>query len=230
MSYSRHLPIPLHRLSELTSLRTGGYMIYTDSFLFNNVRVKYVGTDPDTGISLYVNDGHGGAIGVRVYPNGRQKQVNPRMIKKRGDGSKQEYLIFDHAFGHLKHILVSHAVYIAWVGPIKPGMTIDHINGITTDNRVENLRQIDLRTNMRDGGFLTKLRNKGINPARIDRTYLLRYFNRMAKLKPAISKRQYNSLTDRLLKNVVYDGDFDVDCFIVYHFKMNTKRRKKNIH
>ena len=201
-----------------------------DSFLFNNVLVKYVGTDPDTGISLYVNDGHGGAIGVRVYPDGRQTLVNPRMIKTDGHGRKQEYLVFNHAFGGDKHIYVSHAIYIAWIKPIKPGMTIDHINGITTDNRFENLRQIDGRTNSRDGGFITKLRHKGINTANIDRTLLLRYFNRMAKLKPAISDRRYRKLTDKQLKNLIYDGDFDVDCFVVYHFKMNTKRRKKNIH
>ena len=181
-------------------------MIYTNSFLFNNVLVKYVGTNPETGISFYVNDGHGGAIGVKVYPDGRQKLVNPRMIKKRGDGSKQEYLRFNHAFGDLKHILVSHAIYIAWVGPIKPGMTIDHINGITTDNRVENLRQIDLRTNLRDAGFAKKLRNKGINPATIDRTYLLRYFNRMAALKVEITMYRYKNLTKQQLKSIIYDN------------------------
>ena len=210
-------------------------MIYLDSFLFNNVLVKYVGTDPDTGNAFYVNDGHGGAIGVSVYPNGRMAMASICTCHTKGsrgsDGRrKQSYLYFRNAFGYNKGILAAHAVYTAWVGPIKPGMTIDHIDGITTDNRVENLRQIDLRTNMRDGGFLRKLRNKGINPATIDRTYLLRYFNRMAKLKPAITKWQYEKLTDRLLKHVVYDGLFDVDCFIVYHFKMKDKRRKKNIH
>ena len=176
------------------------------SFLFNNVLVKYVGTDPDTGISFYVNDGHGGAIGVRVYPDGRQKPVNPSMVKKRGNGSKQEYLIFHDVWGHHKDIYASHAVHIAFVGPIKPGMTIDHINGITTDNRVENLRQINLRTNMRDGGFLRKLRNKGINPATIDRTYLLRYFNRMAALKVEITMYRYKNLTKQQLKSIIYDN------------------------
>ena len=181
-------------------------MIYLDSFLFNNVLVKYVGTDPDTGIAFYVNDGHGGVIGVRVYPNGRHKQVNPRKIPRNGQGYKTEYLVFNHAFGHEKNILVSHAIYIAWVAPIKPGMTIDHIDGVTTDNRVENLRQIDLRTNMRDGGFLRKLRNKGIDPTRIERTYLLRYFNRMAALKVEITMYRYQHLTKQQLKSIIYDN------------------------
>ena len=177
-----------------------------DSFLFNNVRVKHVGTDPETGISFYVNDGHGGAIGVSVYPNGRQKMVNPRKIPRNGQGYKTEYLVFSHAFGHQKNILVSHAIYIAWVGPIKPGMTIDHINGVSSDNRVENLRQIDLRTNLRDAGFTKKLRNKGINPATIDRTYLLRYFNRMAALKVEITMYRYKKLTKQQLKSIIYDN------------------------
>ena len=186
-------------------------MIYTNSFLFNNVRVKYVGTDPDTGISFYVNDGHGGAIGVKVYPDGRKVMASSQTTHTKGtkgaDGRrKQRYLLFRHAFGRNKGILVSHAVYIAWVGPIKPGMTIDHINGITTDNRFENLRQIDLRTNMRDGGFLRKLRNKGINPTTINRTYLLRYFNRMAALKVEITMYRYQHLTKQQLKSIIYDN------------------------
>ena len=177
-----------------------------DSFLFNNVLVKYVGTDPDTGISFYVNDGHGGVIGVKVYPNGRQKPVNPSMSKTRGDGSKQQYLNFIDAFGHHKNMYASRAVYIAWVGPIKPGMTIDHINGVSTDNRFENLRQIDLRTNIRDGGFLRKLRNKGIDPKKVQRPYLLRYFRRMAKIKVEITKHRYEQLSKEQLKHLLYDN------------------------
>ena len=179
-----------------------------DSFLFNNVLVKYVDTNPDTGISLYVNDGHGGAIGVRVYPDGRQKMANPHMKNKRGNGTKQEYLFFPHAFGNEKPILVSHAVHIAFVGPIKPGMTIDHINGVTTDNRFENLRQINLRTNMRDGGFLRKLRNKGIDPRTIDRPHLLRYFDRMAKFKAENKRWRYEQLSKEQLKHILYDDKF----------------------
>lgn len=182
-----------------------------DSFLFNNVRVKYVGTDPDTGISFYVNDGHGGVIGVRVYPDGRMAMASICTCHTKGsrgaDGRrKQSYLYFRNAFGYNKGILAAHAVYTAWVGPIKPGMTIDHIDSITTDNRVENLRQIDLRTNMRDGGFLRKLRNKGIDPKKVQRPYLLRYFNRMAALKVEITEYRYQHLTKQQLKSIIYDN------------------------
>lgn len=197
------------------------------SFLFNNVEVRFVGKDPDTGIALYVNNGHGGVIGVRVYPNGRKDQCNATLCtnqnSKYNGRRKQHYLQLKDAFGHHRHILASRAVYIAWIGPIKPGMTIDHINGITTDNRFENLRQISNAINNRDGGFLRKLRHKGINTAQIDKARILRYFARMAKLKPAITKHRYERLTKPQLVHLVYDETFDVECFIVYHLKINPK-------
>ena len=45
------------------------------SFLFNNVLVRYVGTCPETGISFYCNNGEGGVLGVRVYPDGKKVQA-----------------------------------------------------------------------------------------------------------------------------------------------------------
>ena len=85
-----------------------------NSFLFNNVEVRLVRTDPDTHISFYVNDGHGGVIGVRVYPNGQRVMVNPDMIKWPGKHGKAVYLQFRDAWGSHKYILASHAVHIAW--------------------------------------------------------------------------------------------------------------------
>ena len=191
-----------------------------NSFLFNNVEVRLVGTDPDTHLSFYVNDGHGGVFGVRVYPNEQRVLVNPDMIKWPGKHGKAVYLQFRNAWGCRKYILASHAVHIAWVGPIRPGMTIDHINGCSTDNRSCNLRQVDLHTNLRDGGFLRKLRNKGIDPTRIDKPYLLRYYRRMALLKETLSQYRYVSLTKSHLNHVLYDGDFDAECFTIYYFKL----------
>jgi len=52
---------------------------------------------------------------------------------------KQHYLKFRHAFGD-KGIYVSHAVYAAKSGePVPEGYEMHHLNGITTDNRPENL-------------------------------------------------------------------------------------------
>lgn len=36
------------------------------------------------------------------------------------------------------------------VGPIPHGYTVDHINGIPTDNRLDNLRAVPVRTNLRN--------------------------------------------------------------------------------
>ena len=178
------------------------------TFLHNNVRVHYVGTCTETGISFYCSVTQN--YGVRVYPNGQKAQVNatnldsPNVSNKYNAARKQRYLLFQNAFGHHKSIYVSHAVWMAMGRTIPEGMTIDHINGCTTDNRIQNLRCIDLRTNMRDGGFLRKLRNKGINPTTIDKSYLLRYFARMAKIKETLKRSRYKHLDHADLVAVLY--------------------------
>ena len=58
------------------------------------------------------------------------------------------------------------------------------------------------------GGFLRKLRNKGINPATVDRPYLLRYFKRMAKIKVEITEYRYKQLTKAQLLKIIYDDEF----------------------
>ena len=185
------------------------------SFLFNNVQVRYVATCPETGISFYVNSGRGGVIGVRVYPDGRKVLANATPVKcgKSYAHGNAEYLQFKVAFGSGKHILASHAVYIAWRDKeIPAGMTIDHINGCTTNNFIGNLRCISDAINHRDGGFLSKLRNQGIDPATIHRSYLLRYFDRMAILKPAITDYLYRHLTRADLTHILYDANFSPTC------------------
>ena len=102
-------------------------------------------------------------------------------------------------------ILASHAVYIAWRNKEIPAdMTIDHINGVTTDNDFRNLRCVSNEINNRDGGFLRKLRNKGINPPEIRRPYLLRYFDRMAHIKANISSRRYKHLDRADLMTILF--------------------------
>ena len=170
----------------------------------NNVEVRYVGTCPETGISFYSSIRC--TYGVKVYPNGGKVVVNATGTKygRPNAHGKAEYLCFKHAFGHCKHILAAHAVWMAAGRTIPEGMTIDHINGCTTDNCIENLRCISNALNNRDGGFLTKLRNKGINPVAIQRSYLLRYFARMAKIKEAISLNKYRHLTFDQLRSILY--------------------------
>ena len=53
---------------------------------------------------------------------------------------KQRYLQYKNVLGSGKHILVSRAVWLAWSGkPIPKGYQMHHLNGITTDNRLENI-------------------------------------------------------------------------------------------
>ena len=174
------------------------------SFLCNNVEVRYVGTCPETGISFYSSTRC--TYGVKVFPDGRKAVENATGVKygKPYAHGKAEYLYFRNAFGQGKGILAAHAVWMAAGRTIPEGMTIDHIDGCTTDNCIENLRCITNALNNRDGGFLRKLRNKGINPVAIQRSYLLRYFARMAKIKEAISPYKYERLTFDMLRSILY--------------------------
>ena len=192
------------------------------SFLFNNVEVRYVATCPETNISFYANNGQGGVVGVRVYPDGRKALENALTTTYENSRvgynakRKQRYLMFKNAFGNQNGILASHAVYMAWRNKeIPAGMTIDHIDGCTTNNDVRNLRCVSGAINSRDGGFLRKLRNQGINPPDIRRPYLLRYFDRMAFIKENIPYQRYKCLDRADLMTILF---YDIP--VVYdHFK-----------
>ena len=186
------------------------------TILYNSIEfrlVPYHGqeTHPDSHIAFYVNSGHGGVQGLQLLPNVVKRLQNALLIKdggKSGHG-KNRYYIFRHAWGRYIHALASHAVYIAWhKKPIPHGTTIDHINGCTTDNRFENLRCVTMKINQRDGGFLTKLRNRGIDPKTIQRWMLLRYYTRMAVFKETHTTYKYNHLSLTDLKHILYDNDF----------------------
>lgn len=182
------------------------------SFLFNNVKVSYVATCPETGISFFCATEY--PYGVKVYPNGRKVLENQDKIcwaKKHG---KAVYMRFRHAFGKNMGIEVSHAVWMAADNNFPHGMTIDHIDGCTTDNRLQNLRCIDGATNSRDGGFLTKLRNRGFNPVCIPRHILLTYFDRMAVIKPALGWRYRKKLNANDLHVTLFCSDDTV----IQHF------------
>ena len=186
------------------------------AFLCNNVPVHYVGTCPETGFSFYCSLAHN--YGVRINDKtGVSTIINPHM---RGGRSKKEYLNFDHAFGHHKHILIHQAVWMADEREMPVGWELDHINGDKRDNSLQNLRVVTRQLNCRDGGFLRMLRNRKIDPARIDRAYLLRYFDRMAIIKPALSQWKYRQLLHIDLRNILYMTKEQLQYYLLLKFNI----------
>ena len=170
------------------------------AFLCNNVLVYYVGTCPETGLSFYCSMFHN--YGVRVCDKtGAKTVVNPRL---RGGSKNQKYLDFTNAFGHHKDIFIHQAVWMAMGRTVPVGWELDHINGEKRDNSLPNLRTVTHQQNCRDGGFLIMLRNRKIDPVRIQRPYLLRYFDRMAVIKPALTPWKYQTLSRNDLQNILY--------------------------
>ncbi len=170
------------------------------AFLNNNALVCYVGTCLETGCSFYCSIRHN--YGVRVCDKtGVKTIVNPL---QRGGSKNQKYMYFSNAFGGHKHIDIHKAVWMAAGRTVPEGRELDHINGDKRDNTLANLRIVTRQQNCRDGGFLIKLRNCNIDPVRIQRPYLLRYFDRMAVIKTAITNYKYEHLSRNDLQNILY--------------------------
>ena len=91
------------------------------------------------------------------------------------------------------------------------GEVIDHIDANQLNYSVSNLRITDRPTNDRDGGFLRKLRNKGVIPSMFAPEVLLAYFDRMAEFKHTHTKRQYDKLTKTELLQMLVGPNFVVE-------------------
>ena len=90
------------------------------------------------------------------------------------------------------------------------GEVSDHIDGNQLNYSITNLRIVDRPTNDRDGGFLKKLRNKGIRPEYFAPKFLLRYFDRMAEFKASHTYYQYARLTHNELLRMLVEPEFAV--------------------
>ena len=161
------------------------HMIYTKNF--NGILLRLVPHEPDNGYRFYISED--GKIGLRIAPNGTEtlQKAIPTTCensKNKTDAKReQRYLVFRHPWNDNEGILVSHAVYLAWVGPFdKP--CIDHKNGITTDNRWQNLDPVTYAENSRRAGILNGLRRVGINPAELPFDVLDKYLAPEAQKDP----------------------------------------------
>ncbi len=93
---------------------------------------------------------------------------------------KQHYLKMNRRYGY---ILVHTAVALAWIGPASEGLersgskpVIDHLNGITADNRVDNLQWVTPEENCKRAKILRILRSLGRDPRKMTRDELLSIF------------------------------------------------------
>lgn len=112
--------------------------------------------------------------------------------------------------GYRKPIDVHAVVARAWLGPIPAGYQVDHIDGNNKNNCVDNLRLVPTWLNHRDGGFIKKLRNQGINPTYYAVRFLLRFFERMAEYKTTHSVSEYTNLTRKELLKLLVEPEFTV--------------------
>ena len=132
---------------------------------------------------------YGQKIPMRYLPNERHRANTTR------------YLVFNA--GCYGDILFARLKYLTFKGEIPKGYTIDHIDGNPLNNNILNLRAVPPAINARDGGFMRKLRHKGIRPELFSGA-LLGYYERMAVFKETHTERQYNQLTrDDLMRLLV---------------------------
>ena len=111
---------------------------------------------------------------------------------------------------HFGNMLLARLKYLTFKGEIKEGETIDHIDGNTFNNDIRNLRAIDKAINHRDGGFLRKLRNHGIDVAMYHPTFIIEGYERMAEWKKSHSEYRYENLDKNDLLRIFVGPTFSV--------------------
>ena len=137
---------------------------------------------------------YGQKLPLRALPYEKYKQKTTR------------YLALSKEYGSM---YLARLKYLTFKGEIKPGETIDHIDGNPLNNNIRNLRAVTPAINFRDGGFLRKLRNKGIRPELFSGA-LLGYFERMAVFQKNHTPWEYRRLTREDLMRILVGSQFTI--------------------
>lgn len=137
---------------------------------------------------------YGQKIKLQIEPKEKRKRNTTRYLKLTG-GYGDMYL------ARLKCITFS--------GDIPKGYVVDHIDGNTLNNDVRNLRVVPRSINDRDGGFMRKLRNHGINVAMYP-GIILEGYARMAEWRETHTQNEYRNLQGKALLRVFFGGDHEI--------------------
>ena len=188
-----------------------GHSFFHEAELF-----RYVATHRANEVAFYCNII--ATKGIAVYPSGRKGNVQiphpstcPNCKIKYNAQRKQRYLSFMHAFGNEKSLYASHASYIAEHGKLIPkGMTADHVDGVSVHNHPSNIRLLSNADNNRCGGYMRKLRNKGINPAMFPTSIILRYQDRMQLFKATHTEYFYKRLSREELLQMLVGNEYTI--------------------
>ena len=140
---------------------------------------------------IKVDDEHPEGIVVNEY--GQRKTLRKIKMTKR----KQEtyYELKFLCKGRNYHVCMHYLIFCTFHHIPEKGNTIDHIDGNHFNNRPENLREVTIAINRRDGGFCKLSRNRGIDPVQFPAKVLLAYYEILAEFKNSHSWRKYVSLT-----------------------------------
>ena len=116
------------------------------------------------------------------------------------------YLKFSRDNGDM---LLARLKYLTFKGDIPEGYVVDHIDGNPLNNSIRNLRAVPDAINRRDGGFLRKLRHKGIRPEDFSGV-LLDYFDRMVEFRATHSRYAYVHLSREKIMRILVGPKFTI--------------------
>ena len=129
-------------------------------FLEDGTEVRLLPLEKTGGKALYVSaDGRCFSY-FRCVLRLAKPQADTSKTNRFNAHRKQKYLRMTRYGNILVHI----AVATVWIGPRLDGYECDHLNGITTDNRVENLQWVTPAENRKRAKILRCMRDAGNDP------------------------------------------------------------------